>query len=140
MSVLSAKDRERTRYHLGYLNVQAAGSIQYGIPKPMQTIFMVEQAMTMVIAEAVPRILAMLNTLDCIEQKLIGAQDNFAAAKLGEMTIERQQLQQPDLLEKEYFRWAGRLADTLGVPFYPYSNRFKNNGGVVAGNVAVRNS
>ena len=42
------------------------------------------------------------------------------------------------MLEKEYARWGGRLADVFGVPFYPYSNRYKYNMGTVAGNVPVR--
>ena len=42
---LTPQERERVRYHLGYLNTSLAGSIQYGLPRPMQTLFVVEQAM-----------------------------------------------------------------------------------------------
>lgn len=127
MASLSLQERERVRYHLGYLNTSFAGSIQFGLPRPIQTLFIVEDAMTLLVDEfAVERVRRMLQILDGIECRLVAAQDRLAAAKLDEITLERQQLQEPDLLEKEYYRWGGRLADHLGVPFYAYSNRYKH--------------
>jgi hypothetical protein len=137
MSALDASERERCRYHLGYLNVQMAGSIQFGLPRPVQTLFIVEEAMTQLIADGVNRVRRLLKVLDDIECRLISAQDRLAASALGELKIERQGMQEPDLLEKEYYRWGGRLADQLGVPFYAYSNRYKNQGGT-AGIIPVR--
>lgn len=135
---LDQSERERVRYHLGYLNVAIGPSIQFGLPRPVQTLFIVEMAMDNIMEIAIPRVRRMLSILDCIECKLVDAQSRLAASSLGELKIERAQMQEPDLLEKEYYRWGGRLADDLGVPFYAYSNRYKY-GGPPAGNIPVRN-
>jgi hypothetical protein len=111
-----------------------AGSIQFGLPRPVQTLFIVEEAMTQLIAEGVDRVRRLLNILDNIECKLIAAQDRLAASKLGELETREGE---PDLLEKEYYRWAGRLADQLGVPRYAYSDRTRGAG--AAGILPVRN-
>jgi hypothetical protein len=136
---LDQSERERVRYHLGYLNVAIGPSIQFGLPRPVQTLFIVEMAMDNLMEIALPRIRRMLQILDNIECRLVDSQGRLVASKLGEITIERQQMQEPDLLEKEYYRWGGRLADDLGVPFYAYSNRYKSQLTGATGNIPVRN-
>jgi hypothetical protein len=127
MAALTPQDKERVRYHLGFLNTEFAGSIQFGLPRPVQTLFIVEDAMNLVVDEfAIDRVRRMLKILDDIECRLVASQDRLAASALGELKIERQGPQEPDLLEREYYRWGGRLADHLGVPTYAYSNRYKN--------------
>ncbi len=135
MAVLSARVKERVRYHLGYLGVQGAASIQFGIPRPIQTVFLVEDAMNLVIAESVQRVRRLVDILDRIEDKLVEAQDRLAAKQLDSLVLRDNE---PDQLEREYYRWGGRLADLLGVPFYAYSNRYKNGGGIKAGSIPVR--
>lgn len=139
MAALTDEEKERVRYHLGYLNVQMAGSIQYGLPRPIQTLFILELAMDNLIDNggqvtsfAVNRVRRILTVLDNIEAKLVDAQDRLAAEKLGELKI---RLGEPDLLEGEYNRWARRLANQLGVPLYGYADRFKNSR---AGSIPVR--
>lgn len=136
MAVLTPSERERTRYHLGYMNVQMAGSIQFGLPRPAQTLFILEESMNQLIAEGLDRVRRMLKILDDIECRLVAAQDRLAADTLGELKLRQGE---PDLLEKEYYRWGGRLADQFGVPFYGYSNRYKQ-GGAAAGILPVINS
>lgn len=136
---LTDEEKERVRYHLGYMETSFAASLQLGIPRPVQTIFLVEQALTMVANEyAEDRIRRVLWTLDQIEQKLQAALCVLIAEKLGDITLRGAQAGEtyPDLLEREYLRWAKRLADILGVPLYPYSDRFKPKVG--AGNITVR--
>jgi hypothetical protein len=135
VAVLTPSERERVRYHLGYLNVQLAGSIQFGLPRPVQTLFILEEAMNQVIFEGLDRVRRLLKVLDDIECRLIASQDRLAASKLGELETRENE---PDLLEREYYRWGGRLADQLGVPFYAYSNRYKQ-GMSAAGILPVRN-
>ena len=132
---LSESDKERIRYHLGYLEVQGAASIQFGIPRPLQTVFLLEDAMNNVIERAIPRVQRILNVLDRIEGKLEEAQDRLAAKRLDSLELRENE---PDQLEHEYVRWGGRLADILGVPIYPYSTRYRNLGAKVAGNIPVR--
>jgi len=130
---LSLPEKERVRYHLGYLSVQPAASIQFGLPRPQQTQFMVESAMNLLLEEAIPRVRDTLDTLDGIECRLRdGALDRLAAKRLGDLELRDGE---PELLEDEYNRWAKRLADIFGVPLYPYAARFKR--GVRTGTLQV---
>lgn len=132
MPALTDKDKERTRYHLGYMLTSFAPSIQLGIPRPVQTLFLVEDAMNLLAdASSVHRVHCLLDTLDGIEGQLRSAMPALMAERVGELTLHPLRSQGKlvtDSLEKEYFRWAGRLADALGVPFYPFSNRFRQRG------------
>lgn len=135
---LSDSDIERCRYHLGYMETSEAASIQLGIPKPAQTLFLFEQAVQLVMPVAVPRVLRILGVLDKIEEAMVEAVDFLIAGKLGDLELRGSEKGQthPDLLEREYARWAARLADVLGCPFYPFSHRTKLQRGVgTAGNL-----
>jgi hypothetical protein len=135
---LSSQEKVRVRYHLGYLNVSPAASISFGIPRPLQTVFLVETAMSNLIEDAVGIVRNIVSIMDRIEAKLVEAQDRLAAIKLGEITLREQE---GDQLDHEYKRWGQRLADTLGVPLYAYSSRYKPGAGVgSAGNIPVSNS
>lgn len=136
MAVLTPAEKARTRYHLGYLGVQVADSLAFGQPVPIQTLFILEAAMDNLILEHVPKVRSLLDVLDGIECRLIAAADRLAASALGELKLRDNE---PDQLEEEYFRWAGRLADILGCPFYAYSNRFKGKG-PSGGSIPVRHS
>lgn len=137
MAVLAEEDKERIRYHLGYMETSFAGSLQFGIPRPAQTIFLVEQAMTLLNNDyGVERCRKILCKLEAIEDELINAVPALIAEQLGNLKLRGAQygMTHPDLVEREYVRWAKRLADLLGVPLYPYSDRFKHRG---AGNIPV---
>jgi len=135
MAVLSDTEKERTRYHLGYLGVQPAASIQLGIPRPLQTMFLVEQSMNNLIDQTVARVRRVLRVMDDIEDQLIESQVRLSAKRLDGIELREDE---PDKLEREYVRWGWRLADMLGVPVYPYSERYKRAGaGIRAGNIPV---
>ncbi len=137
--MLTEEEKERVRYHLGYMETSFAASLQFGLPRPVQTIFIVEQAMNLLVNPfAVDRVRRVLWTLDDIEQKLQSALCTLVAEQLGDLKLRGAEpgRTHPDLLEREYIRWARRLADILGVPLYPYSDRFKNR--VNTGNISVR--
>lgn len=127
-------EKERIRYHLGYLSVQPAASLQFGQPRPIQTLFLVEQAMNNILVVAENRVRRYINILDDIECKMVEGQDYLVANRLDSLEIREKHI---DQLETEYYRWAGRLADILGVPLYPYSTRFKNRN--MPGTIPVRN-
>lgn len=137
MAALVPRDRSRVKYHLGYLAVSPAASLQFGIPRPIETLFLVEDAMNNLIDDGfnVENVLRILGVLDGIECKLVEAQDYLVASRLGNLEVNPQN---PELLENEYNRWAARLADTFGVPWYPYAIRNQRAAGVVAGNLRVR--
>ena len=117
-----AGTRERIRYHLGYLEVSPAPSITFGIPALIQTNFLVERAMDLVIPAAEERVLKLIDVLDVIECRMIDGQKYLIASQLDSLTIRQDQI---DKLEDEYSRWASRLADILGCPLYPGSSKFR---------------
>jgi hypothetical protein len=132
IDALNEADKDKIRYHLGYLSTSSAASIQMGIPKPVQTVFLLESAMGLLTnGYAVERVRHIIEKLDLLECKLFKGADALNAERLGEMTLHPLRGQGKlftDSLEGEYRRWAGRLADILGVPFYPYSTRFRRGG------------
>jgi hypothetical protein len=132
---LTDAEKERARYHLGYLAVQPAASIQYGIPRPLQTVFLLETALNNLIEGAVDRVRRVLKIMDDVEVRLVEAQDRLAASALDSLKLRENE---PDMLEREYVRWGCRLADILGAPIYPFSMRYKSHLGVRNGSIPVR--
>ena len=136
--MLTEDEKERCRYHLGYMGTTFGGShgaagIAFGVPRPAQTVFLLEQAISNLLTNtfAVDRVRRMLFTLDKIEEQLQNALCTLIADKLGDLQLHPLRSQGklfPDSLEREYLRWAKRLADHLGVPLYPYSDRFRTSG------------
>lgn len=130
MSNLQEADRARVRHHLGYLSTEPVSSIALGFPSAQQAQFLVERAMDHILPAAVSRVIQQLNILDAIEGQMVDALDRLQAQQLGELKL-RNSNEEPveqDLLEHEYIRWAKRLADDLGVPLNPFSERFRSGG------------
>jgi hypothetical protein len=126
--MLTAAERERAKYHLGYPNVTIASSLFFGVPIPLQTSFLIERALSNLPVDAENRVRHISQVMDGVECRLIDAQDRLAAEQLGELRLRPtdQGLSEPDALEREYCRWGYRLADELGVPIYAYSTRYSN--------------
>ncbi len=123
---LTDADKDKVRYHLGYMATSFAASMQLGIPRPVQTVFLLESAMGLVTSQAaVDRIRALLCQLEKIEEQMKNATCSMIAEEVGDLKL---RAGYPDLLEREYGRWAKRLADMLGVPLYWYSDRFRKSG------------
>lgn len=136
---LTASEKERVRYHLGYLNVEPSAAIALGFPRASQAGFLVEQAMERLMEPTVGRVSQLLSVLDRIEGQMIEALQRLQAQQLGELKL-RNSNDEPteqDLLEREYVRWAQRLADNLGVPLNVYSERFRELGSGGGVNVPV---
>ena len=125
---LDDQDRERVRYHLGYLNVEPVSAVALGFPSAQQAQFLIERAMDRLFPYAVPRVHRILTELDCIEDQMSDARKRLRVQQMGEIKM-RNTNEEPveqDLLEREYARWAKRLADHFGVPVNPYSERFRS--------------
>lgn len=138
---LTEGEKERIRYHLGYMETsfggnQAAASLAFGIPRPAQTMFLVESAIQELLTNlfAVERVRGILQTMDNIELQIAAAACTLAAESLGEIKLRGATKGEtfPDLLEREYVRWGYRLADVLGVPVYAYSKRYQSSGATVS--------
>lgn len=127
---LSEMDKERVRFSLGYLNVEPSAAISLGFPSAGQAEFLVERAMNRLIPATVGRIQSILNILDSIESQMVEALRRLKAIKIDEITLRNstEDSTEQDLLEREYRRWAQRLADNLGVPLNVYSERFRSVG------------
>jgi hypothetical protein len=131
VTALSESDKERCRYHLGYLNTSFAASLTLGIPRPVQTLFLVEDAMGLLIPQTVPRVICILDTLDGIETMLRKQLGTLGVKRAGELELHPLSDQGKlvtDSLEREYVRWGNRLADILGCPHYPFSARYSKRG------------
>lgn len=120
---ISEADKARARSHLGYMAVTTASSFAFGIPQLTQTQWMLEDAITRVRTESEARVVELLNRLDCIDDALFAAHGDLFAKRIEGLEVN---LEQPDALEKEYARWAQRLADLLGVMPYPFAPRFQS--------------
>jgi len=130
---LDDRERERVKYHLGYTAATTLASIQYGMARPLQTMFLVESALGLLMEVAVDRVRRILKIMDDIELKLIDSQDRLAAIQLDSLKLRENE---PDQLEGEYRRWGYRLADLVGCPIYAYSLRYRV--GVRSGTIPVR--
>lgn len=126
-------EKERIRYHLGYGSADPAAAISFGLPALIQPLFIVEKAMDILPLPAAERVRKHLAIMDGIECRMVAAQDRLAATRLDDMDLNPNET---DKLEREYYRWARRLAETLRVPLYPYAARFAGGSGGV-GNVPV---
>lgn len=122
---------------MGYLSVTPASAITFGLPAPIQTLFLVDSAINRLVPEAEDRVRKLLSILDNIECKMVEWQDYLAASKVDNLEIRPDNIEQ---LEWEYSRWASRLADELGAPLYPGSTKFRKLFQTVgAGNIPVKN-
>jgi hypothetical protein len=121
---ITAVDQERIIYHLGYLEEisMQSPSMSLGLPRVMQTLYLVNLAIPLISETAIPRVVNILDTLDAIECRLRGAIKRLAVNSVGNIKIRPDET---DALEKEYGRWACRLCDILGAPLQPLSTRFR---------------
>lgn len=122
---LTEAEKERVRYHLGYLGVQPAATLGFGVPFARPTQFMLESNLTKIMLVSEPRVRRLLTILDKAECLLEQAMEQLGLEAIDGIKFDNTQ---PDKLEKEYDRWANRLADIMGVPFYAYSKRFQQSG------------
>jgi hypothetical protein len=136
MGLFSEEQKERVKYHLGYTAARMQTSLSFGQPLPRETMFLLQAVLGDWSDEfGYQRALTHVQNLDKIECLLVEALDRLSVTQVGNTSIRQDET---DALEKEYNRWANRLADLLGVPFYAYSNRFKEQTGVMVGNIKTR--
>lgn len=83
--------------------------------------------MNQILELAIPNVRRIIGVMDNIEEALANSIIRLSAESVGNIKL-RSALpgqSEQDALEREYQRWGGRLADTLGVPFYPFSRRYR---------------
>ena len=119
-------EKSRVRRHLGYPETTSVSAYAMGIPTTVQGMFLVDSAVDHLEDSAADRVRNLLAILDGMEQKILKAICTLTVESVGDIRMRgaQQGMTGTDLLEREYRRWAQRLADCLGVPMYPYANRF----------------
>lgn len=133
-AVLTNAEKSAVRRHLGFPEVESVSVYAMGMVIPMQGMYLVESAVDHLTTEGAARVRDLIGVLDGLEQKMLKAACYLTVERIGEIQMRAATGPQgTDLLEKEYIRWAKRLSDCLGVPYYPYSEKF--SGGM---NVRVR--
>lgn len=135
VAVFTEEEQGRILYHLGYMQQTVSSFAAFGVLATTENQFIAINALQHVPLTRAMIIREHLAILDGLNQKLVEAQDFLVAKELGEMTLRDDH---PDLLEREYTRWARRLADSLGVTTNPYSERF-GGAGKLRMNTRVRN-
>lgn len=131
MSTLTDSEKSRVRRHLGYPEVTAGSAYAMGMVIPLQPLFLVDSAMGKLTVDGVNRVRELLGVLDGLEQKMLKAACYVVVNRIGEIEMRPATGQQgTDLLEREYIRWAKRLADCLGAPYYAISEKFSGGNNV----------
>lgn len=126
----SPTEKARIRYHMGYANTSLAASLSAGVPIPLQTMFLLESALGLVIAEGEEIVRTLVARLDQTDEAIFQCQIRMQAESVDGIHLRRDEA---DALEREYLRQAARLSDTLHVPLYPFAARFANINSLVPG-------
>jgi len=107
---------------MGYLNIAPAAALSYGLPAPVQQLFILESAMDKILPEAEDRVRSMVSHMDRIECEMREGIEYLPVNRLDNMEVRKEHI---DQLEDEYYRWALRLAGQLGSPLYYYAGKFR---------------
>jgi hypothetical protein len=118
--MLSEQDKIRARHHLGYGMVQAAATFQLGVPAAVQTAFMVEGTWNRILPSAEDHFRRLLDRMDKIECLIEDNDDDLAAEKVGEITVN---LKMFEMLLERYRHWQGALGNMLQIAPNPFDQR-----------------
>lgn len=114
-------EKVKIRHHLGYLNVGYAQTFVLGNPQAVETQFIIEGAMDLVLDAALPEARRQLGILDRIECQMVGDHELLAVNKIGEIEVRKEE---QDQLRKEYRYWRAALANILGIYPNPFDRRY----------------
>jgi len=123
---LSLAERERVRYHLGYLSTELGASISLGIQTASQLLFILEANMGNILPEGEPGVRRCIQELDCIEDQQSSFRRSLEVKSTGDVHFRGSDAF--DELDIQYSRWVQRLADTLGSVVNPFSLQHQSLG------------
>lgn len=83
---LTNNEKARCRYHMGYPVTDPVASYQLGIPKPVQTAFLMESSLSLIQYEAC-WFRSLLELLDVTEANLAKAQCLLSAQRVGDIEL-----------------------------------------------------
>lgn len=124
-AVLTEEEKNRIRYHGGYLLTDPASAIILGIPAATQPAFLVEQALNHIPDSAVAIIRNLVAKCDITENNILSAQSRMVARSVDEVDLNPEEA---DQLRGEYRFWVQKLYDTLGAPLNAYASLYQSGG------------
>jgi hypothetical protein len=124
---LSLTERSSIRHHMGYINVSDVWTFLLGSPAALETTFVIEGAMNVILDEALPRVRKILSVLEAMEQQNEDDLELLAVSSLGDIDVNPKELR---MLEGQYDKWVAKLANVLGVPRNPFDKRLEAQGGI----------
>lgn len=116
---LSIEEKERVRYHLGYINAAQAPTIMAGTLQARSVQLMLEAMFSNLLVEAEPGIRRAICELDKIEDEQSAVRAMFGVKKVGGQEFDA--IAALEALQDSYRQWSQRLADGMGVVVNPYS-------------------
>ena len=117
---LDVNERERVRYHLGYLNLSDQVAISLGFPSASHLQFIAESSMNDLLPEGEPGVRRAIQELDCIEDQLSSFRTTLQLQASGG-GVKFSGDDGMMALEQQYKWWRNKLSDTLGTPPNPFS-------------------
>jgi len=114
-------EKSRIRHHLGFINVSSGATFLLGVPGAVETQFMVERAMELVIPAAEDIVRQHVAVLDRIEAQMIDDLELLAVEGVDEIKIRRDEQAR---LKDEYQYWRRALANDIGINPNPFDKRF----------------
>lgn len=124
---LNEKEKAAIRNYMGYPQVATAAIISLGLPDKSTYNFIIENNMQNVLAEGEAHIRHALQQLGCIEEQITQARSNLQLAAVTGAVRFRGGDGTADLWE-QYNMWVAQLADLLGAPPNPFSDRLRRIG------------
>jgi capsule polysaccharide export protein KpsE/RkpR len=125
MTGFTDQEKVKIRHHLGYLNVAASATFVLGSPAAIETQFIIESAMNLVLVAAEPEVRRQLTILDCIEEQMNSDRELLAVNEVGEIKIRGTEMKE---LRVEYQFWRRALGNLLGCYPNPFDKRFDGPG------------
>ena len=122
---LTPEEKVWVRYHLGFVGVTSIATFSLGTPAAIETQFIIESAMNLVLPESEGIVRDLLNKLGGILGQMVDDHELLAIERLGEITIRKDE---HDALRKEYLFWQKSLANIFGVRPNFYDQRFQGAG------------
>lgn len=110
---LTAEEKVRIRYHMGYPLQGSVRSLFASVPFNRQTLYLLEGVMETIAEESLPQIRKILGYLDKTDEKIFCDQKNMQADQIEELRLNESYHPK---LRREYTYWQGRLAQCLDVP------------------------
>jgi capsule polysaccharide export protein KpsE/RkpR len=118
--LLTDDEKVRVRHHCGYMNVKEAATFMLGSPSGVETQFVIEGALNLVLGSALPLVRTLLTRCDAAEAQLDEDMESLVASKVGGIALRDDEFEK---VIQRYEHWRQALANAIGVFCNPYDKR-----------------